>query len=316
MSTSAAAKPFKLTRVGDGPILTPRTHIPWEESAVLNTAAIHDGELFHLFYRGITHSPARNRSCIGHAWSRDGVDFERADGPVIRNGIRPECNVGVEDPRIVKIGDTYHLCYVCWNEEKVNIALATSRDLWSWEDRGIIFGFDEFGNNKNATLWPEMLGGKYALIHRPMGFAWGEDPHPLDMWLSTSADLRTWQGHRRLLRARRGEVAWEHEKIGLGAPPFRTDQGWLMIYHAVDARMVYRLGLALLDLDNPSKVLKRTDEPILEPAADWELQGDVNNVVFTCGAVLLGTELWVYYGGADTVIGLAKGDVTEWLAEA
>jgi len=132
--------------------------------------------------------------------------------------------------------------------------------------------------------------------------------------MSTSPDLRTWRGHRRLLRARRGEVAWEHQKIGLDAPPIRVPEGWLMLYHAVDANMIYRLGLVLLDGENPTRVLKRTDEPILQPEAEWEVEGDVKNVVFTCGAVLLGDDLWVYYGGADTVIGLAKGNVREFLS--
>jgi predicted GH43/DUF377 family glycosyl hydrolase len=108
-------------------------------------------------------------------------------------------------------------------------------------------------------------------------------------------------------------VDWEYLKVGLGAPPFRTDAGWLMVYHAVDKANVYRLGLVLLDIDDPTKVLKQTDEPILQPETEWELKGDVNNVVFTCGAVLLGTELWVYYGAADKTIGLAKGDVREFL---
>lgn len=305
---------MQLTRVGDGPILTPRPTVAWEKDAVLNAAAIHADGRFHLFYRGVAHNPgARNRSCIGHAWSGDGVRFERADEPILRHGTRPDNRVGVEDPRIVRIGDTYHLTHVVWNECHAQIALATSRDLTAWDDRGVIFGYDLFGNNKNAALFPEQLGGEYALIHRPMGFAWGHEADTLDMWLSFSPDLRTWHGHRRLLRARRGEADWEYTKIGLGAPPFRTERGWLLLYHAVDRRMVYRLGLALLDLADPTRVLKRTDAPILEPAADWEVRGDVNNVVFTCGAVLRGTELWVYYGGADTVIGLARGDVATFL---
>ena len=304
---------MKLKRVGNGPILKPRPNVPWGKNAVLNTAAIYADGKFHLFYRGITHTPYPNRSCIGHAWSTDGVHFERSNEPILRNNTRPDNTVGVEDPRIVKLGDTYHLSYVCWNERNVDIALATSQDLVGWRDHGVIFGHQECGNNKNASLWPEKLGGRYALIHRPMGFAWGADPHPLDMWLSQSDDLKTWNGHRRLLRARRGEVNWENLKIGLGAPPFRTKAGWLMVYHAVDEALVYRLGLVLLDLEDPTKVLKRTDKPILEPETDWELKGDVNNVVFTCGAVLLGTELWVYYGGADSMIGLAKGDIREFL---
>jgi predicted GH43/DUF377 family glycosyl hydrolase len=307
---------FKLRRVGKGPILTPRTDVPWGKSAVLNAAAIHDGKLFHLFYRGVAHNPGtRNRSCIGHAWSADGVHFERADEPILRHGTRPENTVGVEDPRIVRLDGTYHLTYVCWNGKNTQIALATSPDLKRWKDHGVIFGAAQFGNNKNGTLFPEKIGGQYALIHRPMGHDWRDVVHPLDMWLSLSPDLKSWAGHRRLLRARRGEVDWEYSKIGLGAPPFKTDKGWLMIYHAVDRKSIYRLGLVLLDYENPVKVQKRTDTPILEPAADWEIEGDVKNVVFTCGAVLLGTELWVYYGGADTVIGLAKGDVSKFLGK-
>jgi predicted GH43/DUF377 family glycosyl hydrolase len=305
---------LKLQRIGDAPILEPRKEVDWENDAVLNTAAIYDGELIHLFYRGVSHTPLKNRSCIGHAWSKDGVHFERADEPILRYGSREDNLVGVEDPRIVKIGDRYHLCYVCWNEQQTNIAMATSKDLVHWEDHGVIFGYEQFGNNKNATLWPGLIDGQYALIHRPMGFVWEDGEQPLDMWMSLSPDLKSWKGHRRLLRARRGEVDWEYSKIGLGAPPIRTEKGWLMIYHAVDAKMVYRLGLTLLDLNNPVKVLKRTDMPILEPEADWEIKGDVGNVVFTCGAVLLGSELWVYYGGADRVIGVAKGDITDFLA--
>jgi predicted GH43/DUF377 family glycosyl hydrolase len=287
--------------------------VPWEKDAVFNAAAIFADGKFHLFYRGAKDTPHHDRSCIGHAWSSDGVHFERADEPILRNGTRPDNLAGVQDPRIVKLDGTYYLSYVCWNEREVELGMATSQDLVSWHDHDVVFGHEQFGNNKNATLWPEKLGSRYALIHRPMGFRWGEESHPLDMWLSFSDDLKTWNGHRRLLRARRGEVDWEYLKVGLGAPPFRTDAGWLMVYHAVDKANVYRLGLVLLDIDDPTKVLKQTDEPILQPETEWELKGDVNNVVFTCGAVLLGTELWVYYGADDKTIGLAKGDVREFL---
>jgi len=307
-------KALKLKRVGKGPILEPRPDVPWEKSAVLNAAAIHDGKLFHLFYRAVAHNPgASNRSCIGHAWSRDGVHFERADEPILRNNTRPDNRIGVEDPRIVKLGNRYYLTYVCWGGKETNVAVAVSPDLKRWRDKGIIFRHSQFGDNKNATLFPEKIDGQYALIHRPMGFHWGRDTEPLDMWLSLSPDLKNWTSHRRLLRARRGEIPWEYNKIGLGAPPFKTDKGWLMVYHGVDRKSVYRIGLVLLDYKDPSLVLKRTEEPILEPEADWEISGDVNNVVFTCGAVLLGTQLWVYYGGADTRLGLAKGDVKSFL---
>ena len=305
---------MKLERVGDGPILEPRKNVTWEKDAVLNAAAIHEDGKFHLFYRAVAHYPdARNRSCIGHAWSNDGVRFERADEPILRNDTGPENTVGVEDPRISKLGETYYLTYSCYNGEEVQIAWATSRDLDRWTPHGVLFGHEQFGNNKNAALFPAKIGGRYALIHRPMGLSWGSEPCALDMWLAFSDDLQHWGWHQRLLRCRRGEVDWEYAKAGLGGTPFRTESGWLMTYHAVDANSVYRLGLVLLDAEDPTVVLKRTAEPILEPEADWEVQGDVNNVVFTCGGVLLGTELWVYYGGADTVIGLAKGDASEFL---
>jgi predicted GH43/DUF377 family glycosyl hydrolase len=297
---------MKLQRISNKPILEPRANIPWEKSAVLNAAAIHDGSHFHLFYRAVAHNPGSlNESCIGHAISRDGIHFDRFDTPILANKQAPEESRGVEDPRITKIGDTYHLSYVAWDTRRSVISRATSNDLKTWTRRGIMFPYEQFGNNKNAALFPEKIGGRYALIHRPMGFAWDDHDYPLDMWMSFSDDLKQWDGHRRLLRARRGEIAWEHGKIGLGGAPHKTARGWLMIYHAM-AGNTYRLGCAMLDIKDPTKVLWRTDEPILEPELDWEKNGDVSNVVFTCGSVLLGDELWVYYCGADSRIGLAK----------
>ena len=308
---------MKLERVGDGPVLMPRKDVPWEKDAVLNTAATHAGGKFHLFYRAVAHNPGdRNRSCIGHAWSQDGVHFERADDPILRSNECPEETQGVEDPRITKIGNTYHLVYTAWNNKQVQIAQASSRDLKQWTRHGIMFGYDQMGNNKNGALFPGKVNGEYALIHRPLGFGVFDDSGektPLDMWISFSPDLVQWHGHQRLLETRRGQVAWEHRKVGVGASPIKTKAGWLVVYHAVDQDRVYRLALVLLDRKNPLRVLKRSDEPILEPAVGWEVEGDTKNVVFTCGAVLLGTTLWVYYGGADTVIGLAKGDVSEFL---
>jgi len=304
---------IRLKRVSEKPILVPRRNIKWEQSAVLNAAAIMEAGITHLFYRGVSHVPEKNRSCIGHAWSSDGINFECADNPILRYGTRNDNSIGCEDPRIVKIDDTYYLTYVTWNGKNIEIALCSSPDLREWKDHGVIFDYSLFGNNKNASLWPEKINGQFALIHRPMGFTEEEASRPLDIWLSFSSDLKNWSGHRRLLRTRRGEIEWEYAKIGLGAPPFRTPKGWLMVYHAVSKDLVYRLGLVLLDINDPANVLKRTDIPILEPQMSWEKTGDVENVVFTCGAVLNGTKLSVYYGGADTVIGLAEADVLEFI---
>ena len=139
-------------------------------------------------------------------------------------------------------------------------------------------------------------------MHRP-------DP---DIYLSFSDDLHTWSDHTCIMKP---EFDWEAKRIGGGAQPLRTEKGWLLVYHGVDDKMWYRLGIALLDFEDPTKVVKRQAEFILEPELDWERTGDVKNVVFTCGAVLLGRELWVYYGCADAVIGLAKGDVDDFLGD-
>jgi len=308
---------MRLQRVSNEPILSPREDIAFEKDAVLNAAAIYADDKFHLYYRAVAHNPGdRNRSCIGYAWSHDGVHFERMDTPLLATGERPEESKGLEDARLTKIDDTYHLVYTAWNEKQTEISRATSTDLIHWERQGIMFGYEQMGNNKNAALFPEKINGEYALIHRPIGFGAFDDSGektPLDMWISFSPDLVHWHDHQVLMRTRRDEVPFEWWKIGTGGVPMKTDAGWLLVYHAVDYKRIYRLGLVLFDLNDPTKILKRTDEPILEPETEWELNGDVNNVVFTCGTVLRGTELWVYYGGADKYIGLAKGDVAEFL---
>jgi predicted GH43/DUF377 family glycosyl hydrolase len=300
---------MRLSRVSDEPILSPRPDVSWEKDAVFNTAAVHHDGVFHLFYRAVAHRPgAPNRSCIGHAWSRDGVRFDRADEPALAYGPPEEVGnpfetQGVEDPRVTRLEGTFWMLYTAYDGATPQVACATSDDLERWERRGLIVPAELFGcANKDAALFPERIGGRYAVIHRP-------EP---DMCLSFSDDLRSWTDHARFMTPREG-VAWEEKKIGLSGPPMRTDAGWLVVYHGVDEGHVYRQGLALLDLADPVRVLKRTDEPVLEPELPWELRGDVPNVVFSCGNLLFGTELWLYYGGADTVIGLAKGDVSEFL---
>ena len=300
---------MRVERVSDEPILRPRASVHWESGAVFNTAAAHEDGVFHLFYRAVEHLPGKpNRSCIGHAWSGDGIHFECADEPALAYGPpeavgNPHETQGVEDPRVTKLGDAFYMLYTAYDGTAAQVAYATSADLQHWERQGLIIPFSLFGCwNKDAALFPGKIGGRYAVIHRP-------EP---DMCLSFSDDLRTWTDHARFMKPRPG-VAWEARKIGLSGPPMKTDAGWLLVYHGVDDQMVYRQGLALLDLADPSNVLKRTDAPILEPELPWEIEGDVPNVVFSCGSLLFGTELWLYYGGADTVIGLAKGDVGGFL---
>ena len=294
---------LRLHRVGDGPILSPRPDVPWEKDTVFNTAAIHANGKFHLLYRGVAHTPGDpNRSSIGYASSTDGVHFDRRDAPILSPGVVPEEAQGVEDPRVTKLDDTYVMLYTAYDGIHTQIAMATSEDLIRWKRHGIVLGYELFGNNKDAALFPERIGGRYCMMHRP-------EP---DIYLAFSDDLHRWTDHVRIMEP---VFEWERRKIGGGAVPIRTEAGWLVIYHGVDDDLGYRLGVALLDLEDPTRVIARQPEPILEPAADWELTGDVNNVVFTCGAVLRDHELWVYYGAADTVIGLAKGRIDDFLDE-
>ncbi len=292
---------LQLMRIGETPVLTPREDIPWEKDAVLNCAAIYDNNKFHLLYRAVAHNPGDpNRSSIGYAWSENGVDFQRLEEPVLRPGTCSEESQGVEDPRVVKFGEEFYMLYTAYDGSATQIALAISKDMIHWRREGVILSNLEFGNNKDASLFPAKIGGRWCMMHRP-------EPH---IYLAYSDDMHAWSDHVCIMKQ---EFNWESAKIGGGAQPIKTDKGWLMVYHGVDKDMRYRLGIALLDLRDPSKVIKRQPEWILQAEKGWEVEGDVNNVVFTCGAVLIGEELWVYYGGADTVIGLAKGNVREFL---
>jgi predicted GH43/DUF377 family glycosyl hydrolase len=280
--------------------MSPRKDVAWEKDTVFNAAAIHDGGKFHLLYRAVAHNPGDpNRSCIGYASSADGIHFERLDEPVLASNTVPEEAQGVEDPRVTKIGDTFYMLYTAYDGKRTQVALATSTDLIHWQRHGVIIPDTLFGNNKDAALFPEKIGGRYCMMHRP-------EP---DIYLAFSDDLLHWTDHVCIMKP---EFAWETAKIGGGAQPIKTEKGWLLIYHGVDEKLWYRLGVALLDLDDPTRVIARQPEWILQPEANWEIVGDVKNVVFTCGAVLLGRELWVYYGAADTVIGLAKGNLDDF----
>jgi len=159
-------------------------------------------------------------------------------------------------------------------------------------------------NDKDAVLFPKKIDGKYMILHRPM------HKEPMGIWIAYSDDLIEWYGEREIMAPCEN---WEEKKIGAGAPPIKTEKGWLLIYHGVDEDSVYRLGAAMLSLDDPSKVIYRHPEPILEPERDYEIRGEVPNVVFTCGACEVGDKYYVYYGGADRVICVATVDKEDML---
>jgi predicted GH43/DUF377 family glycosyl hydrolase len=291
---------IKLERLSDQPILTPNPDNPWEAGAVFNCASVYKDNLVHLIYRAtdITSAGSKGQyiNSLGHAISRDGVNFERFNQPILSNDVEQETR-GPEDPRIVEIDGIYHMLYTGFGGRfpgDYRISRATSTDLISWARQGVVL--DE--PNKDASLFPEKINGLYVLLHR-------RPPH---IWMATSEDLREWCDHRIIMSAL-PESDWENEKIGIAGPPIKLSEGWLLIYHGVSSTFWYRLGIALLDLDDPTRIVARQPEPILEPSLEWEVHGHVPNVVFSCGQIIIDDVLYVYYGGADTAIGVAKTNI-------
>lgn len=285
---------IKLRRLSDKPILLPKKENAWEAAAVFNCAVIYDNDLIHMIYRATDIAPNGKEgeyiNRLGYAVSKDGIHFNRLEQPVLSNDVEQEAR-GPEDPRIVKIGDTFYMMYTGYSGKDFRICLAFSKNLIDWKRHGVVL--DE--PNKDASLFPEKINGKYVMFHRRMP----------DIWIAYSDDLKTWYNHTKIMSPI-PDSNWECEKIGIAGPPIKTDQGWFLIYHGVNKEKVYCLGAALLDLNDPSKVIARQAEPILEPELDWEVNGYVPNVVFGCGHAEIGDRILVYYGGADTVIGVAE----------
>ncbi len=277
----------ELTRYHGNPVLEPNPQHRWEARSVFNAAVAEANGLYHMLYRAVDPSLI---SSIGYAVSQDGLRWMRLDAPVLAPR-EPFEERGVEDPRITELEGAFYLTYTGYSRHGTRAALARSTNLISWERLGIVLP-DE--NNKDHVLFPRRIGGRYAMLHR-------RPPH---IWITYSDDLLHWTDHQIIMRTRPG--LWDSWRIGAAGTPIFTEQGWVVIYHGVDERRVYRLGIAVLDLDDPSRTLIRQDDPILEPVEGWELYGDVPNVVFSCGQAYSGSDIQVYYGAADSVIGVAR----------
>ncbi len=236
------------------------------------------------------------------ASSEDGRRFTVEPQPCLI-GQGPLERFGVEDCRVSRIGDTYHLTYTAVSEWGVCVALQTTDDWTTFHRRGIILP----PPNKDTALFEEKVNGLYHALHRPEGRGLGG---PF-IWLASSPDLVHWGRHTPLLRTRPGE--WDESRVGAGAAPIRTDAGWLAIYHGADRDSRYCLGALLLDLDDPSRVLARSREPIMEPKEEYEQRGFFGNVVFTNGHTVDGDTVTLYYGASDTVICGATFSISEIL---
>jgi predicted GH43/DUF377 family glycosyl hydrolase len=292
------------------PILTP-SDLPYPANAVFNPGAARLGGETVLLVRV---EDMRGISQLHVARSADGVSGWKFDAkPLLRSepGVAPEEVWGCEDPRLTWLAgeETWAIAYTAYSMRGPLVALATTRDFRHVERIGPVMTPED----KDAAVFPRRFGGRWAMIHRPSPIRGGAH-----VWVSFSPDLRHWGDHRLLLEARDG-AWWDAGKIGLGPPPLETSEGWLVIYHGVhmtSAGPIYRAGLALLDLDDPTVVLRRSDEWIFGPEAAYERSGDVPQVVFPSGLLLDPDEgrLDMYYGAADSVVGLATADLDDVLA--
>lgn len=295
----------------DNPILTAHQW-PYFVNTVFNAGAtkLSSGET--LLLCRVEDCTGLSHLCV--ARSTDGVtDWRIDETPTLPADPKnfPGEHWGIEDPRIVWVPELekYAVTYTAYSLRGPGVSLALTKDFETFDRLGMIFPPE----NKDAALLPRKFGGRWVMIHRPVPA--GGDAH---IWMSFSPDLKHWGDHTPVLHARRGGW-WDARKIGLSAPLVETPDGWLMIYHGVRQTVsgsIYRLGLALLDLEDPTKCLLRGTKWIMGPEAEYERTGDVRDVVFPCGYTLGddGDTINLYYGGADTCMALATGKVSELLA--
>lgn len=297
------------TRDKNNPILT-ADQWPYRINTVFNpAAAMLNGETLLL-------ARVEDRTGLSHlnvAKSKDGVkDWRISEKPVFTADPQnyPEEHWGVEDPRITFIDElhAYVITYTAYSQNGPMVSLAKTRDFQNFERLGPIL----LPENKDAALFPRKFGDRWAILHRP--YQGERDAH---IWLSFSPDLKHWGDHQVVLHARSG-AWWDAGKIGIGSQPIETEMGWLIIYHGVQQKIsgnIYRLGLALLDLEDPRKVICRSNEWVFGPREDYERNGDVRDVTFPCGAIYdqKSDRLRMYYGAADTAIALATAKMSEVL---
>ncbi|MGQ0539785.1 MAG: glycoside hydrolase family 130 protein [Gemmatimonadaceae bacterium] len=242
------------------------------------------------------------------ARSSDGIHFDVEPAPALSAATVYE-SFGVEDARITCIGGTYWINYSAVSSYGIATALASTTDFRTFERHGIIFP----PNNRDVTIFPERISGRFRALHRPMPARGGLGA--VGIWSASSSDMTSWGDHRVVAMARSG--GWDDSKVGAGAIPFRVrsnaGDGWLAVYHGVTRSSgAYSLGALLLAADDPSRVIARSRDPILAPEAAYEREGFYGGVVFTCGLLVDGDRVRIYYGAADGVI--AAADVSlQWI---
>lgn len=253
-----------------------------------------------------------NISHLRLAKSQDGINIDSIDIVPTIFPEEPYEEFGVEDARITPIGDTCYITYVAVSRHGISTALASTKDFVHFERHGIIFATE----NKDVVIFPEKIGNRYVALHRPLS----ANPFgPPEIWMAYSPDLIHWGNHHYVIG---GGSNWDFMKVGAGAPPIKTEEGWLEIYHGSykaheeDTVGVYSAGAALFHLDNPQKLIAKSDRPILMPETEYERkEGFLSSIVFPTGIVVEGDELLIYYGAADTYTAVTKLSLPDVLDE-
>lgn len=299
-----------LARHPGNPILT-AADWPYRCNTVFNPGAVRLADGHTLLLCRVEDRQGHSHLCA--ARSHDGLgEWVIDDGHTLRpDPLRfPEEVWGIEDARITYLPELerYAVAYTAFSRGGPGVSLALTEDFFEYERLGGVLPPED----KDAALLPRRFDGRWAMIHRPVG------AHGAHVWISYSPDLRHWGAHQLVIEARRG-AWWDANKIGLGPPPIETPEGWLILYHGVRqtaSGSLYRLGLALLDLEQPHRCIRRSNRWIFGPETLYEREGDVANVVFPCGYTLGpdGDAVRFYYGAADTCIAVADASVREMLA--
>ncbi len=324
------APAFLLNKAKDNPIIKPIVDHFWESRAVFNPGALYEKGRVHMVYRAIGDQDV---SVLGYASSADGTNFdERLDEPIYTPKEPFESNTpfsktasyspyasgggcygGCEDPRLTKIGNTVYMTYVAydgWNPPRVALTSISLNDFlghkWNWKKPVLLSRPGQV--NKNACLLPEKIDGKYVIFHRVFPDILIDYVDELDF----DGETKWLTGQQKI--SPRAHY-WDSRKVGVGAPPIKTDDGWLLIYQAVGEQdsARYKMGAMLLDLKDPSKILHRSIKPILEPTEWYENEGYKAGVAYPCGAVIVKDRLHVYYGGADMVTCQASAPIEQFI---
>jgi predicted GH43/DUF377 family glycosyl hydrolase len=326
-------------------IILEKSNLDFESKGVFNPACIKSGDVIHMFYRAISKNDV---SSIGYCQLADNKKIIKRSGKPILLPEHEYEKMGVEDPRIVFIEDKYYMTYTAFDGKNALIAYATSDDLAAFKKHGVIsplLTYEDAGNilkalvsgekyiyyqriyekifgkkvliwDKDACLFPKKINGKYALLHRifpNIQISYFDDFSELneDYWKDYLKKINQYTVLEPI-------SLFENEYVGAGCPPIATREGWLLLYHCAEQLKevkIYHAGAALLDINNPLKVIARLKTPLFSPKEEWEKIGNVNNVVFPTGAVIDSGIFYIYYGAADKLIALKSIKLDSLLEE-